>query len=730
MQPAPVKFPRDRLLLYALRSVAVIYAFLAGLKTVAEFDLGWQLATARWIVAHRQIPSTDVLSYTAAGQPWIYPVGSGLVFYGLFLLGGYALLSWLTAFGCAGTVALLLRRGSALTAALAIVAVPPIASRVTARAEMFSVVLFAATLSLLWQQHITGDARLWLLPVAMAGWTNLHPGFVAGLGLLAAYAMLEAFDRAWDRLRRAWPWLVAASIATLINPWGWGVYKVLSRQQAAMEAHSEMILEWGPLPLNWAHIKVELSPLAPDTFYLLLSIGLAATVLALVRRRIPEAILLAAAAYLAIRHQRLMALAAIVMVVVGGAVLASSLPPIKRKSLALVAAALLICVAVLRTVNLVSGQTYRSADETVSFGTGLSWWFPARAADFVARERLPAQIFSGYSEGAYLAFRLGPEYKDFIDSRAIPFGIDRIARSALLKSSPPDSPQWQAEAERYGIHTIVVPLGRYFAVQRFPVLRQFCSSDTWRPVYLDEVSAVFLRRAPQTEALIARLQIDCTAVPLPRSPGFDEWANAATVLHALGRNPEALTVAAKALQIHPDFGYLYFLRGHIYDDIGDALDAGRDYVRATELEPDLAAPWSSLAAYDQRQGRLTDAIVAWQTAADVSQSPWKPLQSLGYAYLQARRPLDALDAFNAAAGSLPPHPELLVNDAFLANNAHGRAQSWYRLGDLRRAIDYEEEATRLLPASSELWRHLAEVYRAAGRMPDAARALARANAAR
>jgi len=98
--------------------------------------------------------------------------------------------------------------------------------------------------------------------------------------------------------------------------------------------------------------------------------------------------------------------------------------------------------------------------------------------------------------------------------------------------------------------------------------------------------------------------------------------------------------------------------------------------------------------------------------------------------LQARRPLDALDAFNAAAGSLPPHPELLVNDAFLANNAHGRAQSWYRLGDLRRAIDYEEEATRLLPASSELWRHLAEVYRAAGRMPDAARALARANAAR
>ena len=73
---------------FVLSLVAVGYAFLAGLRTLTVTDLGWQLATARWIVQHHEIPSTDVFSYTAQGQLWVYPVGSGLLFYGAYLLGG------------------------------------------------------------------------------------------------------------------------------------------------------------------------------------------------------------------------------------------------------------------------------------------------------------------------------------------------------------------------------------------------------------------------------------------------------------------------------------------------------------------------------------------------------------------------------------------------------------------------------------------------------------------
>ena len=166
---APGNSALQRRLFLLLACIALVYAFLAGLRTVSDTDLGWQLATGRWVAQHYSVPSTDVLSYTAAGQPWIYPVGAGLIFYAAYLLGGYALISWIGAAACVGTVALLLRRGSAVSAGIAILAVPLIAYRTAPRADMFTVVLFAAFLSLLWENYQTGHARLWLLPLLMVG---------------------------------------------------------------------------------------------------------------------------------------------------------------------------------------------------------------------------------------------------------------------------------------------------------------------------------------------------------------------------------------------------------------------------------------------------------------------------------------------------------------------------------------------------------------------------------
>src|SRR5271166_2398546 len=118
-----------RRLFMVLAAVALVYAFLAGFRTVADPDLGWQLASGRWVAQHHQVLSTEVFSYTANGQPWIYPLGSALLFYGVYLLGGYALLTWFGAATCVATVALLLRRGSAFTAAVAVLAIPLVAVR-------------------------------------------------------------------------------------------------------------------------------------------------------------------------------------------------------------------------------------------------------------------------------------------------------------------------------------------------------------------------------------------------------------------------------------------------------------------------------------------------------------------------------------------------------------------------------------------------------------------------
>src|SRR5690348_11838053 len=106
-----------RRLFFFLGAIALIYAFLAGLATVGDPDTGWHLATWLWVPKHHYVSSNYVSSYTKPDADGIYPAASVLILYGVYLLGGYSLLSWLCAIGCLGAVALLLRRGSAVSAA-------------------------------------------------------------------------------------------------------------------------------------------------------------------------------------------------------------------------------------------------------------------------------------------------------------------------------------------------------------------------------------------------------------------------------------------------------------------------------------------------------------------------------------------------------------------------------------------------------------------------------------
>src|SRR5690348_5102742 len=106
----------------------LLYAFCAGFRTIGDFDFGWQIATGRHVAQHHQIPRTDVFTYTAAGNEWLYPPFSGLILYRVYLLGGYSALSWLLALAVVVTIAFLLcRRGVGIATCLAVIlAVPSI----------------------------------------------------------------------------------------------------------------------------------------------------------------------------------------------------------------------------------------------------------------------------------------------------------------------------------------------------------------------------------------------------------------------------------------------------------------------------------------------------------------------------------------------------------------------------------------------------------------------------
>jgi tetratricopeptide (TPR) repeat protein len=739
----------ERRIFLILACVALIYAFLAGLRTVADFDTGWQMATGRWVVQHHQVPSADVLSFTAQGEHWLYPMGAGVVFYLAFLLGGYALLSWMSAVACAGTVALLLRRGSAVSAAIAILAVPLIAERTPPRADMFTVVLFAAFLSILWENYQTGRARLWLLPLLMVLWVNVHFGFAAGLGLIVAYVGTEALEfvfgterrrAAIERLRRASPWLMGTAVATFVNPWGWGIYRALLLQQRASSEQQTWIAEWRGVRLNWQTASAALQTGGlRSALFSLLAIAVVAGVIALLRGQMGAAILLFAAAYAPVRHIRMGAVFACVVVVIGGENLWAGIVragswirmPRLRTALAGVAVALLAMFAYARSADLVTDRHYFGAStDLATFGTGLSWWFPQRAADFIERENLPGEIFNTYDEGGYVSWRLGPQRTDYIDGRDTLFGLPRVERHRLLLESPPDSAIWSEETNRYKINTIL--FSRSDGIDHGQ-LKAFCASSTWRPVYLDEVSAVFVRRTPQTEALIQRFPVDCTTAPLPaetvfsnRAEEFAAWVNAAGVLTVLGRNLDALEASDKAIAIFPGSTAAHLARAGALTGMNRGSEAEKELLTAIALSPSEYT-WSDLANFYRRESRASEAIAAMRKAVDLQSGPQATLVQLGYYALASGHPDDALEAFNQAWRSASASEKKSSGRASFAYSvATGRAEAWSKIGDARQAAFFQEQAVQLAPDARQSWLNLAEIYQSQGRVADAERAKARA----
>jgi len=706
----------ERHLSHVLAVFALAFAFLAGLATVGDPDLGWHLATGRWVAQHHRVFSADVFSYTVPGAPAIYPAGGGLMLYWVYLLGGYTLLSWLSAAACLSTVALLLRRGSVVTAAIAIVAVPFIAFRSVPRAELFAVVLFAAYVSLLWENHQTGRARLWLLPVLMLVWVNVHLSFFSGLGLLVAFAGVEILElpfagerrrNAIDRLKRELPWFAATAAVTLANPWGWKYYPALVDYTRTVS--KLYINEWAPLNWNWTNLLTSFSLRnTSDLFHVLFLITLLGFVAAVLQLRVGAAVLLIGAAYEASKHLRLVALASCIIVVVAGSVLLSAMQEIRsrlpnpraRSVLAATAVVAFAALAVVRSVDLITNYHYLAERNLSTFGAGLSGWFPRGGAEFIQAQNLPGEVLDTFNEGGYILWTLGPERRDYIDGRGVPFGPAFAEHGGELLSTPLDSPMWQKEADKYGINTIIFPLTLdEISLDR---LKSDCNSEQWRPVYLDENSIVLLRRTPHNEALIKHLEVDCNTATVPHQPlplnaaSFNQWINAARVLSALGRNSQALDAADKAMAIFPDNAHARWYRGQVLVANQRESEAEDEWKRALALAPREVTPWGSL--------------------PDFQGSVWASLAEL---YQRQERVLDAIPA-NEAVLRLSSAPAM-------------RLQAMVNLGALHHAIGQDAAAEKqwlaalaIDPKESLIWFSLADLYQKDGRRPQAIHALQQA----
>jgi tetratricopeptide (TPR) repeat protein len=753
----------------ALIGIALAYAFLAGLHTVSETDLGWQMATGRYVVQHQQIPSTTLFNYTVPNSTWIYPPFSGVIFYLLYLIGGYVALSLFNALACAAAIRLAAWGGGRVTAALAILAVPAIAFRTVPRADLFTTVLFAAVLVLLIRHYEGQRVRLWLLPVLMLLWVNLHQGFIAGLVLLGAYVFSELCDvlfpgrrdAALARLRMALPWVVASVAATLVNPWGFGIYRAFWQQMKITRTMTSFIGEWSGVHFNHLALRQALSPRDPASAdWWMLALGVLALLVCVWKMRPGLGVLLAGLLYQSIEHIRFQALFAVVMVVLGGSLLPhlAGLLPRRRatmpngqepppppltgslsRAFGLTLIALFLVLVGVRGYDLVSNRYYVESGQLSLFGTGESWWFPERAMDFLEKEHLPANLFHPYIMGGFLTWRVGEPYPDFGDGRFIPFADTLFSEQNELASSPPETALWQDAARRWNINTIVFSLSRYAGLESVP-LADFCKSTTWRPVYIDDVSVLLVRNRPESADILSRLTIDCDTAVLGSPPAaqgnswraraerFNSLMNSASIYYVLSRDNDALSALQQAARIFPDNANLHLVTAQLLQSTNRLAEAEQEYLRAIRVQPGDAS-WFALARLYNAEHRYAEAVRCVKEAATYSQVAYDRYRSLGQLYISMNQFQSALAAFDRADHSSPFHSDSSdPGRKFSARLAQGRSRAYLGSNDLPHAVAQQELAVRLTPEDSSAWLTVADLYKAQGNSTAAASAKEKAAA--
>jgi hypothetical protein len=185
-------------------------------------DARWLAALGRTIFTQGSIP-TGVPYAASPSLDWVnVPVVGELVFHALQFVGGDRGLLLAQVVAVTAALALLglgMRAYGASDAASAFVLVlvffAALPSFIIVRAQLFSLVLFCATLLLLRAEARTASRRVWLLFPLVAIWANLHGAVLVGLAVAAAYLVLE-------RLRRepvvAVSVLVACSAALFVTP--------------------------------------------------------------------------------------------------------------------------------------------------------------------------------------------------------------------------------------------------------------------------------------------------------------------------------------------------------------------------------------------------------------------------------------------------------------------------------------------------------------------------------
>jgi hypothetical protein len=479
-------------------------------KLLGDAGIGWHIRTGQQILDTHSFPRVDPFSSSMQGQPWfawewLYDVIVGRLEATLGLNG----VTWFTAVIIAATFAwmfrLLVLRGTNLLLALllALLAISSSTIHFLARPHVLSWLL---TLAWFWildsnerkSSPPNSSARLWLLPILMMLWVNVHGAFLLGFALLGLFWLGALWDwftskkipkdqlspnqvSAGKRIRDlAWIGLASAA-ASLANPYGWKlhahIYGYLT--DSFLMRHIE---EFQPPTFHGV---------AQKCFLLLLLSCLTAVLWRGRQLRSSEGLVVLFAVYAGLYATRNIPVSSILLTMVIG----PSLPAMRfahgflkrmRAIETRMRGHLWPVLAVVATL-LIAMHSGRIGSDQLMDAHFDPKRMPVLAVDYLKKEQIKGPILCPDIWGGYLIYRLYPASSSemtqvVMDDRHDFYGSAFLASYLRMVHVEPG---WQEFLQRYQPNTVLFPASSALA-------KRLAVTPGWAAAYSDDVSIVFV----------------------------------------------------------------------------------------------------------------------------------------------------------------------------------------------------------------------------------------------
>ena len=599
---------------------AIIILF--TIQPVQNYDFWFHIANGRYIFEHHTIPTTDMFSYTAYGQPaisyeWFFQFIAYVLYHFLGTIPIQILVVTLT-------LSYLLLFRQILVEIFQVSIIPRVIligglfaidySFWVERPQLVGYLCFMLILYVVLKKVFLNKNWLWMTPIIFWVWTNSHASMILGLYLFFSFSGMlflkwlgtkEKKDLRDSLLLLAWG--LVNVVITILPPLYLKVYELLWIFFEKRNFIAKAIDEWIPLTqlgpryyiylgifalmgvsLMWAFLKstkksyfLLFLPFIPLTFFVLSGV----------------------------RHT------------------AFTMP-----------ATFLLCIPFLNTYKMKVKQPLQILILLVSI-TLLTYLFylyrqqvpdvqrdyPTHAIPFI-KENLKGNMFNEFEIGGYLIYTLEPTYKTFIDGRTdmflpvvLPEYIRLLGDGGKYYQDSSFISYFNFLVKKYDISWVIIKPDRYDILGR---LHRILRDDThWHKVFFDDTVVIYVRDDGKNTPVIKKFAIDAATPfgqalyrPNQRLEAIQDY------IAMYRRVPSA--AAANAL------GY-FSLQDKQYDK------AKTYFNQALLLNPTAAAPKENLAELAVMDGNYNKAMQLYRQAIQDDPQRGLPYLRLGQIIIQS-----------------------------------------------------------------------------------------------